>query len=199
MKSWEWPEKPWTRLHIDHAGPLEGKTLLIVVDAHTSTPATATINKLRTTFSIHGLPQTIVSDNGSAFTSAEFQEFLRQNGIEHVRSPPYHPSSNGLAERAVQTVKEGLKKMLEVRLDQFLFKYRVTPQATTGIALAELLMIGDFGRIWTYSTRRSKIGSSSDKESKSPVPEGILRSKSYQEIWSSAVTSQMGRSDCLDG
>ena len=152
MKSWEWPEKPWTRLRIDHAGPLEGKTLLIVVNAHSkwidvhvvpSTSATATINKLRTTFSVHGLPQTIVSDNGSAFTSAEFQEFLRQNGIEHIRSPPYHPSSNGLAERAVQTVKEGLKKMkgtLEVRLDRFLFNYRVTPQATTGIAPAELLM-----------------------------------------------------------
>ena len=127
VKSWEWPEKPWTRLHIDHAGPLEGKTLLIGVDAHSKwidahvVSSTAAINKLRTTFSIHGLPQTIVSDNGSVF---KFQEFLRQNGIEHVRSPPYHPSSNGLAERAVQTVKEGLKKMkgtLEVQLDRFLF------------------------------------------------------------------------------
>ena len=31
VKSWEWPKKPWTRLHIDHAGPVEGKTLLLIV------------------------------------------------------------------------------------------------------------------------------------------------------------------------
>ena len=152
IRTWKWPEKPWTRLHVDHAGPVEGKTIFIIVDAHSkwidahvvpSTSATAAIDKLRISFSTHGLPQTIVSDNGSAFTSSEFQQFLSQNGIEHVRSAPYHPSSNGLAERAVQTVKMGVKKLtgpLETRLARFLFKYRVTPQTTTGIAPAELLM-----------------------------------------------------------
>ena len=108
------------------------------------TSATAAIDKLHSVFATHGLPQTIVSDNGPAFTSEEFQEFLRSNGIDHLRlAPNYHPSSNGLTERAVQTVKMGVKKLtgsLEVRLARFLFKYRVTPQATTGIAPAELLM-----------------------------------------------------------
>lgn len=131
---------------------MEGKTLLVIVDAHSkwidthivpSTSSTATINKLRFVFSIYGLPKTIVSDNGPSFTSQQFKEFLQHNGIEHLRSPPYHPSSNGLAERAVQTVKEGVRKMtgpLETKLTRFLFKYRVTPQATTGLAPAELLM-----------------------------------------------------------
>lgn len=152
VRTWEWPEKPWSRVHVDHAGPIEGKILLIVVDAHSkwvdahivpSTSASAAIDKLRVVFATHGLPHTIVSDNGAAFTSSEFHQFLKQNGIEHVRSAPYHPSSNGLAERAVQTVKEGVRKMtgpLEVRLARLLFKYRVTPQATTGISPAELLM-----------------------------------------------------------
>ena len=48
--------------------------------------------------------------------------------------------SNGLAEQAVQTIKIGVKKLngpLKVRLARFLFKYRVTPQATTGIAPVE--------------------------------------------------------------
>lgn len=78
-----------------------------------------------------------------AFTSSEFRQFLQQNGIEHVRSTPYHSSSNGLAERAIQTVEEGVRKMtgpLEVRLARFLFKNRATPQATTGISPAELPM-----------------------------------------------------------
>ena len=33
IRTWEWPEKPWTRLHVDHAGPVEGKTIFNV-DAH---------------------------------------------------------------------------------------------------------------------------------------------------------------------
>ena len=70
---WEWPERPWSRLHIDYAGPVMGKMLLIVIDAHsewlevhvtTSATAETTINKLRMTFATHGLPEVVVSDNG---------------------------------------------------------------------------------------------------------------------------------------
>ena len=127
---------------------------LIIIDAyskwievHPVNTATSrvTIEKLRSTFAIHGLPMTIVSDNGSNFCSEEFEEFMTKNGIHHRRTAPYHPASNGLAERAVQTFKEGMKKMstkdsLETRVSRFLFKYRITPQTTTGIAPAELLL-----------------------------------------------------------
>ena len=96
-----------------------------------------------TVFDTHGLPEVLVSDNGSAFTSQEFKEFIQRNGIRHVFAPPYHPASNGLAERAFKTVKKGLRKMeglLETRIPSFLLKYRVTPKSTTGTAPAELLM-----------------------------------------------------------
>ena len=61
------------------------------------------VRVLRNLFSTHGLPDVIVSDNGTAFTSVEFETFMKRNGIRHARCAPYHPSSNGLAERAVQT------------------------------------------------------------------------------------------------
>lgn len=102
------------------------------------------IKVMRTVFTTHDLPEVIMSDNGTAFTSAEFQEFLRQNGVRHITSAPYHPSTNGVAERAVQTSKDALRKDdsgdIETRLSNFLFHYRTTPHTTTGISLAELLM-----------------------------------------------------------
>ena len=51
------------------------------------------------------LPIIVVSDNGPPFTSAQFDAFMKGNGILHKRVPPYHPSSNGLAENFVKTVK----------------------------------------------------------------------------------------------
>ena len=56
---------------------------------------------LRQVFAVHGLPEVLVSDNGTAFTSAEFQNFVQRNVFRHITSAPYHPATNGLAERAV--------------------------------------------------------------------------------------------------
>ena len=155
MHPWSWPEKPWSRIHVDYAGPFMGKMFLLMIDAHskwlevhmtTSSTSSATIELMRKSFSTLGLPHTVVSDNETAFTSGEFSEFLKTNGIKHVKTPPYHPASNGMVERAVQTFKEGMKKMkegtIQTKLSRFLFKYRITPHSTTGQAPSELM----FGR-----------------------------------------------------
>ena len=100
--------------------------------------------ELRTLFSRFGKPETIVSEYGTCFTSYEFKQFLKRNGIKQLLSAPYHPSTNGLAERAVQVLKRGLRKMdqgsLKSKIAKVLFSYRITPQSTTGLSPSELLL-----------------------------------------------------------
>ncbi|XP_035904772.1 uncharacterized protein K02A2.6-like isoform X6 [Anopheles stephensi] len=139
---WPKPPGPWHRVHIDYAGPVEGAYFLIAVDAYSKWPeiiktasitSFATISILRGIFARFGPPVTLVSDNGTQFSSEAFKEFCECNGIDHVRTPPFHPQSNGQAERFVDTFKRSLKKIrarnvsLEEALDLFLLTYRSTP------------------------------------------------------------------------
>ncbi|XP_041820347.1 uncharacterized protein K02A2.6-like [Chelmon rostratus] len=153
LHPWEWPEEPWQRVHIDFAGPVEGRMFLVVVDAHSKWPEAIimqetsterTIEELRLIFSRFGLPQQLVSDNGPQLVSKEFKAFMEENGIHHITSAPYHPATNGLAERFVQTMKHALKsgqgrRSLNQRLSAFLLSYRNTPHATTKVSPASAL------------------------------------------------------------
>ena len=137
---------------MDYAGRIQGKRILVIVDAHSkyidahvvSSPSSSVIEKmLRRTFATHGSPHVIVSDNASSFTSKEFSRCCALNSIKHVRCAPKHPSSNGLAERAVQTIKSGLKKVtedLETRSLRVLARYRLFSQSTMDQSPAMLLM-----------------------------------------------------------
>ena len=151
LHPWEFPSRPWSRVHVDFAGPFLGKQFIILVDASTkwlevgivaSPSSQQAVKFLRSVFSTHGLPDILVSDNGSAFSSSEFEEFVKRNGFRHIRVAPYHPASNGAAERAVQTLKEYLSKTrgdLETRLSRFLFQYRLTPHTSTGSSPAVVI------------------------------------------------------------
>ncbi len=113
---------------------------LVLIDAYSkwlevkiasSASSSITIKHLRSIFSTHGLPEVLVTDNGTCFTSQEFKDFTTRNGIRHVRTAPYHPAYNGQAERAVRIVKEAIKNVpknsLETQLSRVLFHYRLTP------------------------------------------------------------------------
>lgn len=115
------------------------------VFAMKSTTVDKVIEVFRQLFSIHGLPEQVVSDNGPQFTSEEFVTFLHRNGVKHIRSSPYHPATNGLAECFIKTMKQSLKisvkkgLTLSHRLIDFLLKYRSSPHTTTGVTPSLLL------------------------------------------------------------
>lgn len=152
---WEAATEPFERVYIDFAGPFLGYTFLILVDAFTKWPevhlmrhitAKETIEKCREIFTTFGLPRVLVSDNGRTFISSDFQKFLKENGIIHKRTAPYNPSTNGLAERFVQTLKQALRKLncegdnIKTNLQKALFQYRLMPHQETGKSPSEMML-----------------------------------------------------------
>ena len=141
------PARPWQKIACDLAES-QHKTYLIVVDyfsryieiAHlTSTTSAAVIKVLDSLFAMHGIPETLVSDNAPQFSCSAFASFAADAGFTHRTSSPKFAQSNGAAERAVQTAKRLLKSTSSI--NEALLAYRSTP-LSNGFSPAELL----FGR-----------------------------------------------------
>ena len=108
LHPWTWPLWPWRRVHLDLSGTLHGAMFLVTVDAYSKWPEVKVLSKttVHVATTLNGLqsmvsPEHLVTDNGLQFVAEEFNMFAKQNGIKHTRSAPYHPASNGLAERFV--------------------------------------------------------------------------------------------------
>ncbi|CAB4040584.1 G- coupled receptor GRL101 [Paramuricea clavata] len=106
------------------------------VEIMPSTTSTQTIDRLRTIFPRYGVPAQVVTDNGPQFTSAEFQLFLKTNGIKLITTAPFHPATNGQAKRFVQSFKHAMKcekqsaSQLKTNMAKFLLAYRNSPHST---------------------------------------------------------------------
>ena len=180
LHPWEWPKVPWHRVHVDHAGPVNGNYFLILVDAHTKwveickvsgTTSKETIARLQHMFTQFGLPVSLVSDNGPCFTSQEFKTFTNNCGVKHLTTAVYKPATNGLAERMVQTFKKALTASgdpLQLTLDKFLFNYRMTPHSTTGRSPAELMfgrkLRTRFDMLWPSENLETRVHDKQEKQ-----------------------------------
>ena len=98
------------------------------------------ITQFKSIFAEFGIPKTVISDCGTQYISQEFQDFTRLWQIEHIKSSPRNPQSNGLAERFAHTVKNTLLKTAQTGedLDLALVAYRTTPLSHSLPSLAEL-------------------------------------------------------------
>ena len=119
LNPWQWPTRPWARLHLDFAGPLKGKMYLVVVDAHSkwteaictpSTTSAAVIEELNVLFAQFGLPDTIVTDNGTCFVSAEFSAFLKRKWYQTDNISPLSPSYQRDGRTCSSNSEEGTKE-----------------------------------------------------------------------------------------
>jgi hypothetical protein len=139
-----WPEADaWERVHIDWAYIKKQGNVLIVVDAGSgwieafpcSDRSSANVIKcLSATFSRFGIPYTLVSDNAKEFICDEVTNWLRHQGCRKIESPLYYPRANGLAERAVQTIKRAMNSwdpIMRVTFHAYLMKVLLAHRNTS--------------------------------------------------------------------
>ena len=113
------PDGPWQDLAVDLMGPLpSGHSLLVIVDYHSrfhevevmqSTTAVKVIDRLADTFSRHGLPATIKSDNGPQIKSSKFREYCEQQGTIHHKVTAKWAQANGEVQRQNRSLLKRLQ------------------------------------------------------------------------------------------
>jgi transposase InsO family protein len=128
LKPLEIADRPWRHLTMDYIVELPpglktgARNILVVVDRLTRglilTPVkNLTAGGLAEAFlssviAHHGIPDSIVSDRGSQFVSRFWKTLCNTAGIELKPSTAYHPQTDGLSERSIQSVKDFIRKMI---------------------------------------------------------------------------------------
>ena len=150
MLQHEFVTRPWARVAADLC-EFDNRVLLVVSDYYSNfievarlsnLTSCAVIKELKAIFARYGVPDTLVTDNGSQFSSAEFAVFAKTWVFEHKTSLPTYPQSNGKAEKAVQTVKTLFTKCKASGTSEFqaLLDWRNMPTAGIGTSPAQHLM-----------------------------------------------------------
>ena len=141
------PERPFQKVAAD-LFEFKKKNYLVFVDYYSrwleiasmgNITSDTTIGRLKNIFARYGVPATLMTDEGTQFTSASFQRFSRAWNFVHDSSSPHFHQANGAAERAVRTAKEILEQDDPLLA---LLTYRSTPIPELGASPAELA----FGR-----------------------------------------------------
>ena len=154
-------ETPFKRVAIDIVGPIEPMTdrknryILVMVDYATRYPEAVALPSIETErvaealvdmFSRLGIPEEMLTDMGSQFTSKLMSEVSRLLSLQQLTTTPYHPICNGLVEKFNGTLKQMLRRMCSERpkdwdkyINAALFAYREVPQESLGFSPFELL------------------------------------------------------------
>ncbi|KHJ98164.1 integrase core domain protein [Oesophagostomum dentatum] len=142
--SWPTEKQPWSRIHIDYAGRLNRKMFLVMVDAYSKWPEIIEMTSTSSLASDQRVKSSVrpVRQSGGDRIGqwkpicfkriCRVSEFCNENGIAHIRSPPFHLQSKGQAELFVDTFRRALQKLKDPgttsdALQKFLQAYSRTP------------------------------------------------------------------------
>ena len=145
---------------MDVFGPLKrtkrgNKYVLVIMDYATKWPeafplkmvdSETVARTLIEVFARVGIPDEILTDNGSNFTSKLMEKFHALTGVKHIRTSAYHPETDGMVERFNATLKKTLRKLVDkstedwdLCLPYLMWAYRGTEHASTGYSPYELV------------------------------------------------------------
>ena len=151
--------EPLKRIAMDIVGPLKrtkkgNKYILVLMDYATKWPEAFPLRNILTETGVEclvqvtarlGVPQELLTDNGSNFMSKVMQRFCMLTGVKQLKTSPYHPQTGGMVERFNATLKRLLRKLVanpkawDECLPYVLWAYRGTIHKTTGFSLYQLL------------------------------------------------------------
>ena len=145
LLSSDFPDYPWKRVASDLVEWKKSKYFLVIdyysryIEIARLSTATSSdvITHMKSIFARHGVPESLISNNGPQYAAEVFTSFAKEYGFRHVTSSPRYPQGNGATERAVRTVKNLLVKSEDPYIA--LISYRSTP-LENGYSPAELLM-----------------------------------------------------------
>lgn len=160
MKEREQPMIPWQIVSLDLIGPLprsrkNNKFILVVVELCTkwvcaiplksATTKAVTDALLNNVILEYGVPEIILTDNGTQLTSLNFHEFCKKLNIRINYTPRYFPQANP-TERYNRTIKTAISMFIQEddhndwdkNLPYIIFALRTFRNETTGYSPAKL-------------------------------------------------------------
>lgn len=200
--SHEITNRPWQKIGID-IFTLNQRDFLITVDyfsnyfevdrLHDKT-AREVIGKLKPHLARHGIPDSVMTDNGQPFGSAEFSMFAEKYGFEHLTSSPLYPQSNGKVEKAVHTAKRIMTKTIADEGDPYLalLNWRNTPSEGTNSSPVQ--------RLFSRRTKTQLPTASQLLEPQVPhnVRDQLVRNKAKQAYYFDRGSKELPSLKCGD-
>ena len=137
MISFKLSKHPWETIATD-LFEQNNQTYILFVDYYscypeviklnsTTSTCTSVMNAMKSVFSRHGIPHTVISDNGPQYDSVEMKQFVSTYGFNYVTSSPYYPQSNGLAECMVKTIKSLIAAASDIYLALLSYRAATLP------------------------------------------------------------------------
>ena len=153
LQSLEFPEGPFITVGIDLFGsltetPRRNRYVILLIDHYSKYIEAEQLKNMRSNTIAdwfvnkvclrHGAIQRVLTDQGRSFCSKFMNSVFEITKSQHVFSSPYHPSTNGLAERAIRTIREMMTHYIneahnnwDLYLNKLVFAYNTSTQATT--------------------------------------------------------------------
>ena len=152
------PSVPFEKIAVDIKGPIpvkiEARFAIVVIDYFSKYPEVkfvrnvtteSVISFLKEIFAREGTCANLVCDNGSQFTSKEFEEFCKSYGIKLLHSSLYYPQGNSMVERFNRCLSDAIDIHNNTggcfidSINSFLMTYRSSCHSTTGLSPSLLL------------------------------------------------------------